>query len=234
MEISKFMSEMFGQVDVFTDENGEIWFSGNQVAEALGYDKSNLANAVRRFTEEEDRKALKYKASLDSNEAVLWTKVNDYSDKLIINEPGLYSMISSSRLPKAKEFKRWVTHEVLPSIRKNGGYIEGEEDLAKEDRAKVDEEIRNLRSKVARLQKRRHELLAEQRKDRKTISGLNDYADLYEELYDKLVRENAELTQQIFDLRFPDARERKEHEPEPKHRYVVTDAEGFIVGAYER
>ena len=149
MEISKFMSEMFGQVDVFTDENGEIWFSGNQVAEALGYDKSNLANAVRRFTEEEDRKALKYKASLDSNEAVLWIKANDYSDKLIINEPGLYSMISSSRLPKAKEFKHWVTHEVLPSIRKNGGYIEGEEELSKEDRAKIDEEIKNLRSKVA-------------------------------------------------------------------------------------
>ena len=234
MEISKFMSEMFGQVDVFTDENGEIWFSGNQVAEALGYDKSNLANAVRRFTEEEDRKALKYKASLDSNEAVLWIKANDYSDKLIINEPGLYSMISSSRLPKAKEFKHWVTHEVLPSIRKNGGYIEGEEELSKEDRAKIDEEIKNLRSKVARLQKRRHELLAEQRKDRKTISGLNDYADLYEELYDRLVRENAELTQQIFDLRFPDAREGKEQDPEPKRRYVITDAQGFIVGAYER
>ena len=139
-----------------------------------------------------------------------------------------------SRIPSAKSFQRWVTHEVLPSIRKNGGYIEGEEDLVKEDRAKVDEEIRNLRSKVAYLQKRRHELLSEQRKNRKTISGLNDYADLYEELYDKLVRENAELTKQILNLRFPDARERKGQDAEPKRRYVVTDAQGFVVGVYER
>lgn len=175
MEISKFMSEMFGQVDVFTDENGEIWFSGNQVAEALGYDKSNLANAVRRFTEEEDRKALKYKASLDSNEAVLWTKANDYSDKLIINEPGLYSMVASSRLPKAKEFKHWVTHEVLPSIRKHGAYINRQEELDPDQLATVTAEAESLAKEVERLadqnavlkdknaflQKRRHELIKE-------------------------------------------------------------------------
>lgn len=234
MNVRNFVNDMFGELKVFLDENGEVWFYGVEVAKTLGF--GDPATTISRLDADE-RLVLEYKrckASGTEEFGMLWTDPKDFRPKALISEAGLYGLIMKSRIPSAKSFQRWVTHEVLPSIRKNGGYIEGEEDLVKEDRAKVDEEIRNLRSKVAYLQKRRHELLSEQRKNRKTISGLNDYADLYEELYDKLVRENAELTQQIFDLRFPDARERKEHEPEPKHRYVVTDAEGFVVGVYER
>lgn len=51
----------------------------------------------------------------------------------VINESGLYSLIFSSKLPKAREFKHWVTHEVLPSIRKNGGYINNQENLSNEE-----------------------------------------------------------------------------------------------------
>ena len=233
MTIRNFVNEMFGNLQVFLDETGEIWFYGIEVAEKLGF--GNPSATISKLDSDE-RLVLEYKkCKLSGAEEfdLLWTDPKDFRSKALISEAGLYDLIMKSRIPDVKGFQRWVTHEVLPSIRKNGGYIEGEEDLVKEDRAKLDKEVRNLRSKVAYLQKRRHELLSEQRENRKTISGLNDYADLYEELYDKLVRENAELTQQILDLRFPDARERKEQD-EPKRRYVITDAQGFIVDAYER
>lgn len=93
---------------------------GKDVAEALGY--FNTSKAIRNHVSEDDLKTLKYKAYNVSGEASLW-KRNDYSDKSIINESGLYSLILGSKLEKAKEFKHWVTAEVLPTIRKTGGYI---------------------------------------------------------------------------------------------------------------
>lgn len=65
-----------------------------------------------------------------------------------VNEPGLYEMIFSSRKTEAKAFKNWVTHDVLPSIRKNGGYIIGQEDLKGEDKEKLEEQIRQLAKQV--------------------------------------------------------------------------------------
>lgn len=111
----------FGNLRTLTIE-GEPWFVGKDVAEALGY--FNTSKAIRNHVSEDDLKTLKYKAYNVSGEASLW-KRNDYSDKSIINESGLYSLILGSKLEKAKEFKRWVTAEVLPTIRKTGGYIKG-------------------------------------------------------------------------------------------------------------
>lgn len=91
---------------------------GKDVAGALGY--FNTSKAIRDHVSEDDLKTLKYKAYNVSGEASLW-KGNDYSDKSIINESGLYSLILGSKLEKAKEFKHWVTAEVLPTIRKTGG-----------------------------------------------------------------------------------------------------------------
>lgn len=65
-----------------------------------------------------------------------------------MNEPGLYEMIFSSRKAEAKAFKNWVTHDVLPSIRKNGGYIIGQEELKGEDKEKLEEQIRQLAKQV--------------------------------------------------------------------------------------
>lgn len=65
-----------------------------------------------------------------------------------VNEPGLYEMIFSSRKAEAKAFKNWVTHDVLPSIRKNGGYIIGQEELKGEDKEKLEEQIRQLAKQV--------------------------------------------------------------------------------------
>lgn len=132
----------FGNLRTLTIE-GEPWFVGKDVAEALGY--FNTSKAIRNHVSEDDLKTLKYKAYNVSGEASLW-KGNDYSDKSIINESGLYSLILGSKLEKAKEFKHWVTAEVLPTIRKTGGYINpGQEDLFVETYLPfADENVKNF------------------------------------------------------------------------------------------
>lgn len=109
--------------DVRTVEmNGEPWFVGNDVAAALGYGKGkSLANAVTNHVDSEDKWVTE-----------LMTP-GGKQNVTIINESGLYSLILSSKLPTAKQFKRWVTSEVLPSIRKNGGYIAGQEQMTPEE-----------------------------------------------------------------------------------------------------
>ena len=118
-KIEIFNNPSFGSVRVFTDENGEPWFYGNDVAKILGY--SYLDNAIRDHVDEEDRKSLKYKASVKMAGS-LWTNPNDFSSKIVISESGVYSLVFGSNLPSARQFERWVTKEVLPSIRKTGSY----------------------------------------------------------------------------------------------------------------
>lgn len=97
-------------VRVLTDEQGEPWFVGKDVAQVLGYSDTNKAVAMH--VDNEDKKLNdKTSSSFGQRGATL------------INESGLYSLILSSKLPQAREFKRWVTSEVLPQIRRTGGYI---------------------------------------------------------------------------------------------------------------
>lgn len=95
--------------------DGEPWFVGKDVAEALGY--SNARKAVLVHVDAEDKGVTK------------WDTLGGTQQMTIINESGLYSLILSSKLPSAKEFKHWVTSEVLPSIRKNGAYIRNQENM---------------------------------------------------------------------------------------------------------
>lgn len=113
-KIQVFNNPDFGEVRT-TVQNGEPWFVGKDVAVALGY--TNPQKAVRDHTDEEDR-------TVNESFTVNGTPVT------LINESGLYSLVLSSKLPTAKKFKRWVTSEVLPSIRKNGGYIAGQETMS--------------------------------------------------------------------------------------------------------
>lgn len=94
------------------EKNGEPWFVGKDVAEILGY--GNTKDALLNHVDEEDR------VILQKSENTTFEIPN--RGMTIINESGLYSLILSSKLPTAKEFKRWVTSEVLPSIRKTGEY----------------------------------------------------------------------------------------------------------------
>ncbi len=105
--IQIFTSDIFGEVRT-CQVNNEIMFVGKDVAQALGYSDSN--KAIRIHVDDEDKGG-----------AVLSTPGGNQK-VIFINESGLYSLILSSKLPQAKAFKRWVTSEVLPSIRKTGRY----------------------------------------------------------------------------------------------------------------
>ncbi len=145
----------------FQMEDG-IWFLGNDICRILGY--QNPTQTYQDHTAEEDRKRLKYKASIEMIEAnmrsELWSG-NDFSDKILINESGLYCMIFGSKMEGAKEFKFWVTREVLPSIRSHGGYIDRQEELAPDDQEKIYKEVETLSKKVDRLTAK-NKALAEQ------------------------------------------------------------------------
>lgn len=106
--IQKFTHSQFGEIRVF-NRQGEPWFVGKDVAEKLGY--HNTRDAVRVHVAQEDKGVVKCD-SLGGNQMTT-----------LINESGLYALILASKLPQAQAFKRWVTSEVLPQVRKTGGYI---------------------------------------------------------------------------------------------------------------
>lgn len=103
--------------------NDEPYFVGKDVANILGY--ADSTRAINQHVDKEDRKSLSYKASGDLVPS-LWEKKNDFSNKVLITESGVYSLIFGSQQPNAKRFKRWVTSEVLPAIRKHGAYMTDE------------------------------------------------------------------------------------------------------------
>ena len=107
-EIRIFTNEVFGEIRT-CQVNNQIMFVGKDVATALGY--CNTRDALSKHVDAED------KGTVAIRDTAYETRVT------LINESGLYSLILSSKLPQAKAFKRWVTAEVLPQIRKTGGYI---------------------------------------------------------------------------------------------------------------
>lgn len=107
-DLQIFENEQFGQVRTL-EINSEPWFVGKDVGEILGY--SNTPKAIRDHIDNEDKLTERIVLSGQNRETIL------------INESGLYSLILSSKLPKAKEFKHWVTSEILPSIRRHGAYM---------------------------------------------------------------------------------------------------------------
>ena len=105
--IKIFENEEFGSVRTL-EINGKPYFVGKDVTDILGY--QNGSRDINRHVDEDDR------------EKVMIFDGNQDKESIIINESGLYSLILSSKLPTAKKFKRWVTSDVLPAIRKTGSY----------------------------------------------------------------------------------------------------------------
>ena len=135
--------------------NEEPYFVGKDVADILGY--KDLSRALNQHVEKENRKSLSLKASGDLYPS-LWEGKNDFSNKIVINEAGVYDLIFDSQLPKAHEFKHWVTSEVLPTIRKHGAYMTPqtiEKALLNPDT------IINLATQLKREQEQRKQLQAE-------------------------------------------------------------------------
>lgn len=129
------------EVRVLTDNNGEPWFVGKDVASILGY--ANASKALADHVDDEDKLNNESLSSLGQRGG--W----------LINESGLYSLVFASKLAYAKEFKRWVTSEVLPSIRKHGGYLVGQEKMTPEEM--VAASMRYLESKIAEQRKQLEE-----------------------------------------------------------------------------
>lgn len=113
-ELQVFNSDEFGTIRIKTID-GEPWFVAKDVADKLGY--AQTSNMMKRIDEEDSKSSILDGMNMKSS---------------LINESGLYSAIIGSKLDSAKRFKRWVTSDVLPSIRKNGGYIANQENLTPE------------------------------------------------------------------------------------------------------
>ena len=148
--IQVFNNEEFGQVRTVAIDN-EPWFVGKDVAVALGY--TDINHSILDHVDEEDRTNSKTQGQNDPEFGQRGT--------WLINESGLYSLVMSSKLATAKRFKRWVTGEVLPAIRKTGGYIMGEENMSDDDliaralimaQKKIELREQQLREKDAQLE----------------------------------------------------------------------------------
>lgn len=125
-----------------TDKAGEPWFVVKDVCDILGH--SNVSMALDRLDDDERSKF----------------NLGRQGETNIVNEAGLYVLVLGSRKPEAHEFKRWVTHEVLPSIRKHGGYMAGQERMTPEQMAlasmrwlqsKVDEQAKQLKAQEGKV-----------------------------------------------------------------------------------
>ena len=120
---------IFGAVRVIM-QGGEPWFVGKDVCDALGY--VNPRDAIAKHVENEDRNTVAIRDGAGN------------PNTTILNESGLYSLIFASKLDSAKKFKRWVTSEVLPSIRKTGEYTLTLEDRKKREHERIRRVLRNM------------------------------------------------------------------------------------------
>lgn len=168
--IQLFNNPEFGQIRTITDNDG-IYFVGKDVAQALGY--SNQRDALARHVDDEDKGVVKR----DTPGGV--------QDVTTINESGLYSLVLSSKLPSAKRFKRWVTSEVLPALRRQGGYM-----LANAN--ETPEQIMARALKIADEALKRKDALIEEMKPKAMFAdavGASDNTCLVGELA-KMLRQN--------------------------------------------
>lgn len=172
-EIKIFENEEFGKVRTVI-KSGEPWLVGKDVAKILGY--SDVNKAIAMHVDDEDKK-LNDKTSLSFGQR----------GATLINESGFYSLVLSSKMPKAKEFRRWVTSNVLPTIRRTGGYVVNEDKFIENYLPFLDEPYQNLfrlqMTAINKLNKRiRHDEplveFAKQVSNTDNLIDMNDMAKL--------------------------------------------------------
>ena len=181
----------YGQNQIRTmmiDENP--WFVGKDIAETLGYEKTR--NAIANHVDEEDKQLMQL-TDIQDRPISGRSHVKD-SKIMIINESGMYSLIFSSKLDSAKKFKRWVTSEVLPTIRKTGSYAMQVNDEVQHTYQALVSALREdnsyLRSENERIALIYKDLKAQYTQDNKTMEELE--FDFYNHNV-KLHRENSNL-----------------------------------------
>lgn len=167
-ELKIFENEEFGQVRTIVINN-EPWFVGKDVATALGY--ANPKNAVPKHVSDEDK---------------LSTQIEYAGQRrtvTVINESGLYALIFGSKLESAKRFKHWVTNEVLPTIRKTGGYVNNDELFINTYLPFADDATKMLFSSTLETVRKQNDLIKKQKDEilhqKEVITCLTDDVDIY-------------------------------------------------------
>lgn len=163
-ELQTFTNSKFGSVRTVTIDN-DVWFVGKDVATALGYAKPE--NAISNHVDAEDK----------TTTLIQGTGSNYKSKAVIINESGLYALILSSKLPTAREFKHWVTSEVLPTIKRHGAYLTPEAAY----RAITDPDfIINLATQLKAERRKNDKLASENQQLAAAVEEKNRYLGAYE------------------------------------------------------
>lgn len=135
-ELQIFKNEQFGEIRVIMKEN-EPWFVANDACRILAI--ANPRDALNRLDN-------------DERDVVLTDTLGGKQELNVVNEPGLYTLVLGSRKPEAKNFKRWLTHEVIPSIRKTGTYsITGEKSKNQFKKQEVEAKLNNSRARLAQV-----------------------------------------------------------------------------------
>ena len=174
-ELKTFTNDNFGSIRGI-EIDGEGWLVGRDVAKALGY--KNISDALKKHVDEEDKGV----AKCDT--------LGGIQEMTVINESGFYSLVLGSKLPNAKKFKKWVTSEVLPSIRKHGMYATDElldnPDLLIQIATKLKEE-RELNRRLQEENEEKNKLIEKQKPkaefydeiiDSTTVIGMKEVADI--------------------------------------------------------
>ena len=163
-----FQSEEFGQVRTISID-GEPWFVGKDVAKALGF--TNPRDAIATHVFDDDK-------GVDSIDTL-----GGKQKMTVVNESGLYALIFGSRLESAKRFKHWVTSEVIPSIRKTGGYVSNDELFIDTYLPFADEQTKMLFSQTLFTVRKQNEIIKSQQNQiehkQEVINGLTDDIDIY-------------------------------------------------------
>ena len=169
MELQIFTNDEFGQVRSLM-KDGEPWFVGKDVATALGYKNPN--DAMKKRINDEDKGV----ANCDT--------LGGTQNIVIINESGLYALVFGSKLESAQNFKRWVTKEVLPTIRKTGGFVNNDELFINTYLPFADETTKSMFRSTLGVVRKQNEIIEQQKLE---IEDKNNKLELDQEIIDGLV-----------------------------------------------
>lgn len=190
-EIQIFNSPQFGEIRTATDDNNEPLFCAADVCKALGYE--NPRKAVSDHIDDPD--VTKRYAWVTTGTKADGSEAKRQTLMTFVNESGLYSLIFGSKLESAKQFKRWATSEVLPEIRKNGGYIRGNVDETPEEL--MARALAVAKQTLERVERERQQL-ANTNENQRIQLGIQD-AEIKKaapkvEYYDKVMQSNCTMT----------------------------------------
>ena len=190
-EIQIFNSPQFGEIRTATDDNNEPLFCAADVCKALGY--VNGRDAISKHVDDPD--VAKRDAWVTTGTKADGSEAKRQTLMTFVNESGLYSLIFGSKLESAKQFKRWVTSEVLPEIRKNGGYIRGNVNETPEEL--MARALAVAKQTLERVERERQQLASTNENQRIQL-GIQD-AEIKKaapkvEYYDKVLQSNCTMT----------------------------------------